>query len=76
MVQTWFFREAYQSEVIQEVKSAWSTSPKARDYYGRECDHGNDDLVVGFKLNSDIWKMDKQLLRMIKLFEYLGQPPT
>ena len=77
LVETWFFLETFQLEVIHELKSAWASSPYIRSYHSQDCSGDDGDLVVRIKrVNKSSRKRDKELEHILKLFQYLLEPPV
>ncbi|KAF1838416.1 hypothetical protein BDW02DRAFT_489169 [Decorospora gaudefroyi] len=79
LVETWFFLEAFQLEIIQELQLAWSSSLEVRAYFAQVCKHNeeDEDIMAGITFSGKHGrKRDKELERIFNLFKYLWDPPV
>lgn len=76
LVKTWFFLEATQLDLIQQLKLGLPASPGARAHFSQLCELGGEDEVVGATFTPRFKKkVDKDIHRTLTLFNYLWETP-
>ncbi|KAF1931801.1 uncharacterized protein M421DRAFT_98882 [Didymella exigua CBS 183.55] len=76
LVQTWSFLELIELDLIQQLKTAWPSSPTMRANFAQQCGEVSDEeQVLGVQAkNAGRRKRDKESEHISKLFEYLWKP--
>jgi hypothetical protein len=77
LTEAWFFLEAVQLDLIQQLKLGWPSSLEIRAHFAQECEPGADNIVLGVKFaTKGVRKRDKELEHIFKLFQYLWEFPV
>jgi hypothetical protein len=78
LTKTWFFLEAFQLDLIQQLKTGFSASPDVRARFTQVCKHtiaAEDDFVDAKFTNDFKKKPDPEVRRALTLFGYLWEAP-
>jgi hypothetical protein len=74
LVKTWFFLEASQLDLIQQLRTKFSWSPEARTHFALEHLHGELDSTKLKALSKMLGKPHPDIHRTFTLFGYLWEP--
>jgi hypothetical protein len=77
LTEAWFFLEAVQLDLIQQLKLGWPSSLEIRAHFAQMCEPDADNIVIGIKFTKKgSRKRDKELEHIFQLFQYLWEFPV
>ncbi|KAF1919321.1 hypothetical protein BDU57DRAFT_491555 [Ampelomyces quisqualis] len=75
LVETWFFLEATQLDLIQQLKLGFPASPGVRAHWSQMCEPATEDDIMGSLFTPKFKKKpDPDVKRALTLFTYLWEP--